>query len=196
MLKIFQRWARVKDVFISGRRNRWGRRFGFVRFFTVPNELRLEKELDQIYIGNMKLYVNLPKYRRNENVYHGVAPHVDGKGSNPYNYAQGRMKSKEVWREVKGKDVRRNLNYKHSYADAVRNVSQEQWKGPIIETLVKVLPWMANSAVGWMIPDMNFNLIREEFIKGGMSMIKVRYMCDNLVLLTPKKENKWKISLS
>jgi len=96
----------------------------------------------------MKLYVNLPKYRRNENAYHGVAPRVDGKGSNQYNYAQGRLKNKEVWREVKGKDARRNLNSKHSYADAVKNVSQEQWKGPIIETTVKVLPWMDNSAVG------------------------------------------------
>ena len=28
--------------------------------------VRLEKELDHIYIGNMKLYVNVPKYRRDE----------------------------------------------------------------------------------------------------------------------------------
>ena len=33
MLKIFQRWTRVKEVFISHRLNKWGRRFGFVRFF-------------------------------------------------------------------------------------------------------------------------------------------------------------------
>jgi len=33
MHKVFQRWARVKEVFISRRLNKWGRRFGFVRFF-------------------------------------------------------------------------------------------------------------------------------------------------------------------
>jgi len=33
MIKIFQRWARVKEVFISHRLNKWGRRFKFVRFF-------------------------------------------------------------------------------------------------------------------------------------------------------------------
>jgi len=64
MFRIFQKWARVKEVFISRHLNRWGRRFGFVRFFPVPNEVRLEKQLDQIYMGSLKLYVNLPKYRR------------------------------------------------------------------------------------------------------------------------------------
>ena len=190
ILKIFQRWARVKEVFISGRRNRWERRSGFVIFFTVPNELRLEKELDQIYIGNMRLYVNLPKYRRNGNARDGVAPCADGKGTIHHNYAQRQPKSKEVWRKVKGKGARRNLNLKESYADSVRKFSPDQWKGPIIETTSKVLPWMSNSVVGWMIPDMNFEVLREEFIKGGMPMIKVRYMGDNLVLLT-LKEGEW-----
>jgi len=72
----------VKEVFISGRRNRWGRRFEFVRFFTVPNELRLEKELDQIFIGNMKLHVNLPKYRRTGFSQQGGTLFADGNGKN------------------------------------------------------------------------------------------------------------------
>jgi len=66
MHKVFQRWARVKEVFISRRLNKWEMRFGFVRFFEVGNVGRLEKELDQIYIGNLKLHVNVPRYRRNE----------------------------------------------------------------------------------------------------------------------------------
>jgi len=47
MLKIFQRWAKEKEVFILRHLNRWGRRFGFVRFFALENEFRLEKELNQ-----------------------------------------------------------------------------------------------------------------------------------------------------
>jgi len=46
MHKVFQRWERVKEVFISRRLNKWGRRFGFVRFFEVGNVGNLEKELD------------------------------------------------------------------------------------------------------------------------------------------------------
>jgi len=76
---------------------------------------------------------------------------------------------------------------KHSYIDVVKKTQQDQWKGPIIETTSKVLPCMSNNAVGWMIPDLNFESLCEEFIKGGMSMVKVRYMGDSLVLLTPKE---------
>jgi len=66
MVKVFQRQARVKEVFISRRLNRWGRRFGFLRFFEVRNVGRLEKELDSLHVGNMKLHVNIPKYRRHQ----------------------------------------------------------------------------------------------------------------------------------
>jgi len=64
MLEVFQKWARVKEIFISRRRNRWGRRFGFVRFFGVRNVASLERDLDSSFVGNMKLHVNLPRYRR------------------------------------------------------------------------------------------------------------------------------------
>jgi len=66
MFKIFRRWARVKEVFISKRLNKWGRRFGFVRFFGVRNVGRLERDFNQIYIDNKKLHVNVPRYRRSE----------------------------------------------------------------------------------------------------------------------------------
>ena len=46
MVKVFQKWASVKDVFISRRLNKWGRKFGFVSFFGVKDEGRLERELD------------------------------------------------------------------------------------------------------------------------------------------------------
>jgi len=45
----------VKEVFISRRLSKWGRRVGFVRFFEVDNMHELEKELDQIHIGNETL---------------------------------------------------------------------------------------------------------------------------------------------
>lgn len=48
MYKIFQRWERVKEVFISRRLNKWERIFGFVRFFEVENVGCLEKEHEAI----------------------------------------------------------------------------------------------------------------------------------------------------
>jgi len=51
-------------VFIANKPNKWGNRFGFVWFFDVKNETRMEYELDAIRIGSMKLHVNLPRYSR------------------------------------------------------------------------------------------------------------------------------------
>jgi len=53
MLKIFHRWGRVEEVFISRKLNRWGNRFGFVRFCDVKNVPKLETELDSIRIGSI-----------------------------------------------------------------------------------------------------------------------------------------------
>ncbi|XP_068501687.1 uncharacterized protein [Phaseolus vulgaris] len=64
MFRVFRKWARVKDIFISRRLNKWGRRFGFVRFVEVRDAGPLERELDQLYVGNKKLFVNIPKYQR------------------------------------------------------------------------------------------------------------------------------------
>jgi len=64
MRKIFQRWGRVDEVVISRKLNRWKNRFGFVRFCDIKNVYRLESELDSIHIGVMKLYVNIPRYRK------------------------------------------------------------------------------------------------------------------------------------
>jgi len=60
--KIFQRWGRLKEVFIARKLNKWGNGFGLVRFYDVRNVGRLEKELDSIRIGDMKLHVNVPRY--------------------------------------------------------------------------------------------------------------------------------------
>jgi len=127
MLKFFQKWARVKEVFISRRRNRWGRRFGFVRFFGIENVVSLERELDRSYIGKMKLYVNLPRYRRD-----GYVRKVGGVQSNEVKTSGGvvhhrvQRKSKEVWREKRGKAGERNDNGTQSYAEALKSSTHDQ----------------------------------------------------------------------
>jgi len=130
MLKIFQRWARVNEVFISYRLNRWGRRFGFVRLFEVENMVRLEKELDRIDIGNMKLHVNIPKYKRDEVIKKDGVPREVKEVRKQQVVIPVKMKSKEVWKEKKGKEGHRYPNVKKYYAEVVRNTSQGIWKGP------------------------------------------------------------------
>jgi len=65
--KIFQKWGRVKEVFIPKYKNKEGHRFGFVRFKEVMDETRLECDLDNnIFIDGMKLFVNRPKFDRDK----------------------------------------------------------------------------------------------------------------------------------
>jgi len=191
MLKLFQRWARVKEVFISRRLNRWGRRFGFVRFFYVENAMRLERDLDSLYIGNRKLYVNLPRYQRDRYGRKDDESKVPtGARIGREVYSNGLRKGKEVWREKRGNEGHTNDNVSKSYADVVRMRTHEQWAGPSLTTKALTLPWMSNSWVGRLSTELNFELLQEECLKGGMSMFRARSLGDNLVLLTPKTEEK------
>jgi len=177
MMKIFQKKARVKEVFISRRLNRWGKRFGFVRFFEVRNVGRLEKELDNLYAGNRKLHVNIPKYRRNQ-----LEPpkEVRRVSRPPYMERQrDKGKSKEIWVEKRGKK---------SFVEVAKGEKpQEKWKGEVIKTQSLALPWLERSVVGQFKEGMDVDQMGEEFVKGGMHNIAVRFLGDNLVLMTPRE---------
>ncbi|KAL5157811.1 C2 and GRAM domain-containing protein [Glycine soja] len=60
----FKKWGDVRDIFIHKHRNKGGRRYGFVRFKGVLDKYRLEKQLDNIILDGLKMYVNVPKYGR------------------------------------------------------------------------------------------------------------------------------------
>jgi len=46
---------------------------------------------------------------------------------------------------------------------------------------------MQNSIIGQFFAQLDYDQLCEEFIKGGMKIIRVRYMGDNLALLTPRE---------
>jgi len=185
MVKIFQKWARVKEVFISRRFNKWGRRFGFVSFFGVRNFGRLEKELDQVYIGSRKLYVNIPKFKRDscetgrmvrkaQRIPYQMEPRKLYQNAIE---SRGKQSCTEKWVEKTGK---------RSYAEAVVGHHQDQWKGPSVTTYFSIMPWMERSVVGKLRDEVDSDCLGEEIVKGGMNMFRVRPTGDNLVLLSPK----------
>ena len=47
--KLFQRWGKVWEVFIPQRRDKQGRRFGFVRFKGVKNVEEIAEELNSVW---------------------------------------------------------------------------------------------------------------------------------------------------
>ena len=180
-------------MFISRRLNKWGRRFGFVRFFEVRNVGRLEKDLDQIYIGNKKLHVNVPKYRRSEleskgqesenRAYHKEKGRLYRKPQEESPAVRDQKRITEVWRVKAGSK---------SYADVIKGDAQRRWEGPTITTEKQVLSWMEYSMIGQFREELSFEELGDEFIKGGMSMVRVRFLGDNLALLTPREGQNMK----
>ncbi|GLU18031.1 hypothetical protein SLE2022_343530 [Rubroshorea leprosula] len=62
MWRTFSHFGRVYDIYSPNRRSRNGSRFGFVRFLDVKDRKELERQLDQIWVNDMKLWVNSPRY--------------------------------------------------------------------------------------------------------------------------------------
>ena len=52
----FKKWGDVREVFIAKKKNRSGRKYGFVRFKGVVDMGMLERQLDNMIIGGLKLY--------------------------------------------------------------------------------------------------------------------------------------------
>ncbi|GKV14959.1 hypothetical protein SLEP1_g25757 [Rubroshorea leprosula] len=71
MWMTFSKFGRVFDIYSPSRRSKKGYRFGFVRFLDVKNTKELERRLDQIWVGEFKLWVNIPRFR-NEELNRGV----------------------------------------------------------------------------------------------------------------------------
>lgn len=61
---VFKKWGDVREVFIARNRNKWGKRYGFVRFKGVKDATTLERNLDSLVVGGLKMHVNVPKHGR------------------------------------------------------------------------------------------------------------------------------------
>nr|KAJ0206447.1 hypothetical protein LSAT_V11C500256130 [Lactuca sativa] len=61
--KIFQAYGLVVDVYIAKKKNIKNKRFGFVRFIKVNDPTSFERKLNDIWIGQHKLRINLARFQ-------------------------------------------------------------------------------------------------------------------------------------
>ncbi|GJW18810.1 cytochrome P450 [Tanacetum coccineum] len=64
MIDVFSKYGRVADVYIARKRNKLGKRFGFVRFLDVSNPTRFELRLNTLCIGTQKVFCNIARHQR------------------------------------------------------------------------------------------------------------------------------------
>nr|GEU83095.1 RNA-directed DNA polymerase, eukaryota [Tanacetum cinerariifolium] len=63
--KEFQPIGRMVDAYIANKRSKQGKRFGFVKFLGVHNEVDFEKSLSNVWIESYHVFVSVAKYQRN-----------------------------------------------------------------------------------------------------------------------------------
>ncbi|GKV49313.1 hypothetical protein SLEP1_g56069 [Rubroshorea leprosula] len=60
----FQMYGKVVDVYIPSKRDKRGKRYGFVRLSGVKNEIQMERRLNEIWIGPYKMRVKIANERQ------------------------------------------------------------------------------------------------------------------------------------
>ncbi|KAK7258794.1 hypothetical protein RIF29_24381 [Crotalaria pallida] len=78
MWKVFASAGSVGDVYIPGKRDKGGRRFGFVRFKDEVSG-RVEEKLGNLWIEGQKIWVNRARFNRDDKEKSYAAPHNDKK---------------------------------------------------------------------------------------------------------------------
>ncbi|MCI17509.1 endonuclease/exonuclease/phosphatase family protein, partial [Trifolium medium] len=63
---VFRKYGRVAEVYIPKKLDKWGRRFGFVKFKEVNEVEVLGERLKDVWLGTFKLRVNRARFGRSE----------------------------------------------------------------------------------------------------------------------------------
>ncbi|KAK7335224.1 hypothetical protein VNO80_27001 [Phaseolus coccineus] len=116
--------------------------------------------MDQARVGRMKLYVNIPCYKSAEQ-------------------ERPEYQSKDKGVQPVGKVYEERT--RHTFEQREKNY-KEEWR---VKKGKEKMEW--RGVVGFIVADLSYNELYEEFIVGGMDMVKVRYLGDNMALLTPRE---------
>jgi hypothetical protein len=63
---LFAKHGRVGEVYIPNKRDKWGNRFGFVKYKEVKNVDTLSSRLEDVWVGMYKIRINLAKFGRSK----------------------------------------------------------------------------------------------------------------------------------
>jgi hypothetical protein len=203
---LFQKWGKVNEFFIPNKRNKYGKRFGFVRFDGIVNPKDLELKLDNIFIGEMKLHVNLPRFNREKEV-------LKENENEGYRALKER---REEGAATSTSNVRRNV----SFAQAVAGGGKAQKEFPVLgeksfedifhrsfKIQQKVVDRTCQCFVGKIKGSLNPFLVQEKVHELGFFNIKAIPMGNDMILLdsncpeeisefVEKAKDSWSLFLS
>ncbi|GKV26106.1 hypothetical protein SLEP1_g35459 [Rubroshorea leprosula] len=203
MWKTFCKFGRVFDIYSPSRRSKKGRRFGFVRFLDVKDNKELERRLDQIWVGEFKLWVNSPRFR-NVIPNRGVEQRmVQKEEPNRQNKTYADVVKGHYGREVRGeagkkqedsgsrshgRDDRRNNSGTDLRAGEKTLIWKEkgrgeQWPGMDYNVKEEEYEWLKGCYVGKVHSVEMVRNLQEKFYMEGYFSCRIRAMGGKLVLL-------------
>jgi hypothetical protein len=196
----FDNLGEVMEVVIPAKRDKGGRRFGFVRFVQVSDIQKLESDLDNMVFGGVKISVNLSRFQRSE----GGEEESDrnGRSRSKHQHLRARMqhrsRSKSIaWNHRSCSHGPRD-NRLSSYAQAVRTGAglirgSHQHQQKLILSYEVEKNAMTNhekAFVGVVVnPGMTYN-IQNAFHSQGYFGVKVTPLGSNLALLEGQEEGE------
>lgn len=188
MLSVFQKYGRVIEVVIPYKRDKRGKRFGFVRFWGVKDPEFFATKLDNIIIGSRKIFVNIPRFGRSMmNVGSNMVAGQNGSGSKTVESSDQPSTHKERVRQV-GTSYANAVKNGRKISDGAQSKGKRyiQRKKPVnIEFSVETdkIQKLGNAYVGRVcIPGTTY-CIQDEFLRQGYFAVKVTPLGANLALL-------------
>lgn len=64
MYDIFKEYGKVEELIIPMKREKRGKRYGFLKFQNIWDDKLFATKLDNIFIESKKLFANIPRFRR------------------------------------------------------------------------------------------------------------------------------------
>ncbi|GKV10561.1 hypothetical protein SLEP1_g21905 [Rubroshorea leprosula] len=216
--RLFSKYGRIYSIYSPERRDRFGRRFGFVRFLEVKDKKELERQLDQIWIGHTKLRANIPRFKEEDR--------NGKKESKPKIGMQNHPDSRPVNNQIQGESGRRwgsRMVVPHrSYADVLRGSrntkpmaehrgnsrtkhsekpnrrkwqkknNDQEWTGFEFNVKEEDYSWLQGCYVGQAHSVEIVPCIQERFYMEGYFACKLKAMGGKLVLLESEDKDELK----
>lgn len=163
----FGRFGTVVDVYVSKKKTKDGRDFGFVRFKGVHDIVQLERDIRGVFIGPNKLQFNVAKFRRKETNLFGKKQVCS---DHEYNISPG-------WKTKLPPPPLGN----RTYLEAVVGSKVKCIEAPTTDS--KELEWLERCAVGEVTDAEVLNDINHLLQDGGFSLCAAKYIGGFQVLI-------------
>ncbi|XP_020234575.1 uncharacterized protein LOC109814533 [Cajanus cajan] len=201
--KVFQRWGRVWEVFIAARRNAKGYLYGFVKFIDVWDVKALEVRLDKVYIGSVKLNVNISRFSKEETtkkkhetkIYRREAGRKDTQRS--YVDVVNGNAVQNIYQEVKTVAPRsrhtrairtKKVMWCEKKPSIQGNSEDEEWTEITMKVPEVCSEWLRESWVARLHSLEDFDRLEGLQALHGNEKVRLRYFGDDLVLISGLQE--------